>query len=41
MLTLASPPPPVSGSPPEEPVVSKTTGLLYERRIIEKALAVR
>lgn len=31
----------VSGSPPEEPVVSTKTGHLYERRLIEKALAVR
>jgi hypothetical protein len=34
------PPAAVSGSPPEEPVVSKTSGLLFERRLIEKALAV-
>ena len=31
----------VSGVTPEDPVVSVKSGLLFERRLIEKALAVR
>lgn len=31
----------VSGDVPEEPVVSKKSGLLYERRLIERHITVR
>lgn len=31
----------ISGAPPEEPVVSRASGILFERRLIQKSIAVR